>query len=136
MYCYLNDCGTYPTTYFVSEEIGYVDGPYDCSGYCFDTNNDGIPDDFDGDDICDLVDNCPEIWNPGQIDSDADGVGDSCEDSTFLIEDQMVYSIFPNPFSDYTTIKFANGIHDRIDVQIFESSGRLVYETYTNTNFI
>ncbi|RME51970.1 MAG: hypothetical protein D6795_07320, partial [Deltaproteobacteria bacterium] len=34
--------------------------------------------DADGDGICDAVDNCPEINNPDQADSDADGVGDAC----------------------------------------------------------
>lgn len=36
------------------------------------------PDD-DGDGIADAYDNCPESYNPIQLDSDADGVGDDCE---------------------------------------------------------
>ncbi len=38
--------------------------------------------DEDADGICDLVDNCPLIANPGQQDSDADGVGNACTDSS------------------------------------------------------
>ena len=36
-------------------------------------------DDFDNDEICDENDNCPNNWNPDQIDSDSDGIGDECD---------------------------------------------------------
>ena len=85
-FCYLDDCENYPTTYFVSEELEF-DGPYDCDGNCSDLNLDGEYDDQDQDNICDMFDNCPNFWNPGQIDSDGDGLGDACEqNSTSLIE--------------------------------------------------
>ncbi len=35
--------------------------------------------DFDGDIVCDNVDNCPDLYNPDQTDIDADGVGDLCD---------------------------------------------------------
>jgi hypothetical protein len=34
--------------------------------------------DSDGDGIYSLFDNCPETYNPGQADSDGDGIGDAC----------------------------------------------------------
>ena len=35
--------------------------------------------DVDEDEICEVVDNCPETFNPDQEDTDEDGVGDHCD---------------------------------------------------------
>lgn len=35
--------------------------------------------DRDGDGICDVIDNCPDFYNPGQGDYDADGLADACD---------------------------------------------------------
>ena len=36
--------------------------------------------DVDGDGVCGDLDNCPGMYNPDQLDSDGDGVGDACDD--------------------------------------------------------
>lgn len=36
--------------------------------------------DPDGDDVFGEVDNCPDVYNPDQLDSDEDGIGDQCDE--------------------------------------------------------
>jgi hypothetical protein len=40
---------------------------------------DGYPPDSDGDGILDYQDNCPTAYNPDQVDSNGNGIGDACE---------------------------------------------------------
>ena len=64
---------------FEGQLCDYAEELYDCEGNClFDT---------DIDNICDEIDNCPDIYNPNQDDFDLDGVGDSC-DGLSLYESQ------------------------------------------------
>tara|TARA_B100000530_G_C15761480_1_gene409763 strand:- start:266 stop:706 length:441 start_codon:yes stop_codon:yes gene_type:complete len=112
----------------------YLSGPYDCLGYCEDLNGDGNPDDFDQDAICDMVDNCPSIWNPGQIDEDGNGIGDVCEESSLFSFNSFYYNIYPNPFSDYTIINFSNDNNGEKSIRILEISGRILYEITTLEN--
>src|SRR5437763_8365870 len=39
--------------------------------------------DRDGDRVPDVVDNCPDLYNPDQSDFDHDGIGDACSGSCF-----------------------------------------------------
>ena len=133
-YCYLDDCDTYPTTYYPEDGGAVVDGPYDCSGYCADLNSDGLYDDFDSDAICDLLDNCIAIWNPNQMDSDGDGVGDACEQSSISIYDNLSHIIFPNPFSDYTVISLLDSNIDNALIKIYTLSGSLILSRKVSKN--
>ncbi len=48
-------------------------------GTCADSDHDGYGDTDDPANTC-PVDNCPELYNPDQIDSDSDAIGDDCDD--------------------------------------------------------
>ena len=54
--------------------------------YDFDENIIEIPH-IDFDEICDEYDNCVDIFNPDQIDTNNDGIGDECDYSN--IEDYL-----------------------------------------------
>jgi len=63
--------------------------------------------DPDGDDVCDLVDNCPRVTNFGQADQDNDHFGDACDTSTigvssgdFLIDTTLVKVTVPPALAD------------------------------------
>src|SRR5581483_5870255 len=62
----------------------------DLEEYCDGTNFACPPDlvkpDIDADTVCDEVDNCGVVPNPGQEDGDVDGEGDACDDCTDLAQ--------------------------------------------------
>ena len=50
--------------------------------------------DSDGDRIAEEVDNCPGIYNSDQADSDGDGRGNTCDDSTGLRPDETYVMVY------------------------------------------
>ena len=59
---------------------GVLDANDQCPGTAPSTqvNSAGCPD-ADGDGVADSNDNCPSVVNPGQLDTDHDGLGDDCD---------------------------------------------------------
>ena len=51
---------------------------------CPDVNGDGLHDDADGDGVLLPPDNCPDVVNPDQTDSDGDNLGNACDATPFL----------------------------------------------------
>ena len=58
----------------------YAEDYYDCAGFCLN--------DIDLDEVCDEYDNCIDVYNPNQDDSNEDGIGDDC-DGVGLIENNL-----------------------------------------------
>ena len=115
--CNYNPEGTQPCEY--AAEF------YDCDGICI------IDSDADG--ICEELDNCPEVSNPEQEDFDNDGVGDAC-DGIGLDENEFEWNIYPNPFSNFTNIKFSNPSNNLFEINLYDVSGKLVKNYKTKSN--
>lgn len=50
------------------------------------------PQDLDGDGVPNLADNCPDTYNPEQLDFDGDGVGDACDLPVFEAGDYLYWT--------------------------------------------
>jgi hypothetical protein len=67
-----------------------------CDSGAFELVQQSTPPDSDGDGTADTVDNCPEVANPDQVDTNSDTVGDACEATTSIdTEAPMVISTIP-----------------------------------------
>ncbi|MGB0592077.1 MAG: PKD domain-containing protein, partial [Myxococcota bacterium] len=68
------------------------DGFVDCDADGDGDDDDPCPDEpefFDGDNLPVCLDNCPEVSNPSQIDSDGDDVGDACDPEPFYTDSDL-----------------------------------------------
>src|SRR4029453_6492913 len=71
-------CINYPEWPFCMPSSCYCQGgswtcSADCAGMC------APGQDYDGDGVTAAADNCPNVHNPSQLDSDNDGYGDACD---------------------------------------------------------
>ncbi len=96
----------------------YAEEFLDCNGNCLN--------DFDFDNVCDEYDNCPDVFNPDQIDSDNDGIGDACNNSS---TEEIKFSIYvyPNPAKDKLNIEINNV--NEYHIEIHDFSGKNIYNT-------
>jgi len=52
--------------------------------------------DSDNDGICDANDNCPQVSNPSQADSDGNGLGDACDNLASNCPTNLIELNFPS----------------------------------------
>jgi len=78
--------------------------------------------DEDGDGIPDVVDDCPHVSDPEQIDSDGDGVGDVCDPNPTVARDHIAFfDPFVGPRSEWTFLDSAATFAD--DSLIVDTTG-------------
>ena len=95
--------------------------------------------DRDGDQIPDIVDNCPDTPNPMQIDTLMNGMGDACDPTGVEVETRLgdafgLRGIEPNPFRSSTKVVFALPEAGRATIEVFDVAGRRV-RTLENREF-
>jgi len=99
-------------------ESNYNEGKYPSiklTFICLDDPSNGTKKDTDKDDIIDAEDNCPNITNPFQHDTDHDGKGDTCDKNLFL----------RNYVFDPVTEK--EDIYDKIPAELKSDAGNPYY---------
>ena len=102
--------------------------------------------DSDNDGILDQCDNCPDTYNPDQKDSNNNGTGDACEESTDPgtdpggwggwglkkqgQEDNNIITelrAYPNPFQEEVNLSFSLNQEEKTTMEIFNIQGQRVH---------
>ncbi|MCH9032624.1 MAG: T9SS type A sorting domain-containing protein, partial [candidate division Zixibacteria bacterium] len=96
--------------------------------------------DSDGDGIAYYVDNCPDVYNPDQVDTDNDGIGDACLQTdvneytgSTLPRVFALYQNYPNPFNPTTKIKLDLPLRSEWKITVYNILGQAV-ETFNGNS--
>ncbi|MCI5072765.1 hypothetical protein MRY82_07500 [bacterium] len=87
--------------------------------------------DPDGDQVDSIYDNCPNVYNPTQIDSDNNGLGDACEDVSSSNESPSLYSmelLNVDGTSCSRKIVWEDKSMDEVQVQIIKKYKRVSFD--------
>ncbi|WP_054851091.1 collagen-binding domain-containing protein [Olleya sp. ITB9] len=99
-----------------------------CDG--IDNDNDGLIDegfeDTDQDGVADCVDNCVYYYNPDQLDSNQDGIGDICSNGTPSRIAVINLDIYPVPFKGILNLKYSTPYDTSVKIEIFDVRGTLI----------
>jgi len=93
--------------------------------------------DTDNDNVCDNKDNCPDVYNPSQLDSDHDGKGDACDNDSDNDGVPDAQDMCPNTTTDAAAKKRLLVWHyaDTDGDSVFETrnrpGGQILHSSYT-----
>ena len=88
--------------------------------------------------VLDSTDNCVYVYNPDQLDSNGDGIGDACatgvdgESGAGLPDEFMLGQNCPNPFNPTTRIRFFLPVQSSYSLTIYNALGQVV-DKFTGT---
>lgn len=99
-----------------------------------DLDDDGLGDvcdaDMDGDEVANDLDNCPATANSDQLDADLNGVGNACQEAPDRVG---LFQSFPNPARTTATIQFSLPSTERVVLELFDVTGRLIETAASGT---